>query len=162
MSNPLSICHICFAQAVCCLRLSSVFTSGFHNELSCFFQWPPLCYHDSAVIRGASVWWMNQVFHSLSLHSCEGILTSPRRTSHLKDYVQDLFRTSSSGEVFLWKPTEVPAPQCLVNSMNEGLNHLSHVGSEWVKWRLLGSWALEMPILVALGTKQPFLSHSDV
>lgn len=89
-------------------------------------------------------------------------LKNPCWTSHLNGYMYDLFRSSSSGEVFLWKPTKVPAPQCLVNSMNKGINHLSHVWSEWVKRRLLGPHTFEMPILVALGTKQPLLSHGDV
>lgn len=93
---------------------------------------------------------------------CEELLShKPCWTSHLKNYVNDLFR-SSSGEVFLWKSAKVPALQCLVNSMNEGVNHLPHVRSEWVKGEPLGQRALEMPVLVALGTKKPLLGHSDI
>lgn len=73
----------------------------------------------------------------------------------------DLF-TSSSGEVFFRKSAEVPALQCLVNGLNEGVNHLSHVRSKWVEGGLLGPRAFEMPVLVALCTKQPLLSHSDI
>lgn len=89
-------------------------------------------------------------------------LTNPCWTSHLKDYVFDLFRSSSSGEVFLWKPAKVPALQCLVHSMNEGVNHLSHVWSEGVKRRLLHPRAFEMTVLVALGTEQPLLGQGEV
>lgn len=46
--------------------------------------------------------------------------------------------------------------------MNEGVNHLFHVTGEWVKGGPLGPRAFEMPVLVALGTKQSFLTQSDV
>lgn len=95
-------------------------------------------------------------------HSVKNLsLANPCWTSHLKDYVYDLFRPSS-GEVVLWKSAKVPALQCLVDSMNEGVNHLSHVTGEWVKGGPLGPRAFEMSVLVALGTKQPLLGQSDV
>lgn len=39
----------------------------------------------------------------------------------------------SSGEVLLWNSAKVPALQCLVHSINEGVYHLPHGTSEWVK-----------------------------
>lgn len=68
----------------------------------------------------------------------------------------------SSGEVFLWKSAKVPALQCLVHSINEGVNHLPHGTSEWVKGGAFGPWTFEMPVLVAVSTKQPLLGRSDV
>lgn len=46
--------------------------------------------------------------------------------------------------------------------MNEGVNHLPHVGGKRVEGGLLGPRALEMTVLVTLGTEQPLLSQSDV
>lgn len=69
---------------------------------------------------------------------------------------------SSSGEVLLWKSAKVPALQCLVHSINEGVNHLPHGTSEWVKGGAFGPWTFEMPVLVAVSTEQPLLGRSDV
>lgn len=82
-------------------------------------------------------------------------------TYHLNDCLKKPIRPSSE-EVFLWKSAKVPVLQCLINCVNEGINHLSHVASEWVKGGLLGPRAFEMAILVALSTKQPLLCQSDV
>lgn len=64
--------------------------------------------------------------------------TNPCWTSHLQECdLYDLFRPSS-GDVFLWNSAKVPALQGLVNSVDKGVNHLSHVTGEWIKRGLLG------------------------
>lgn len=129
-----------------------------------------MCFHDPTAIHSASGYIEDSGGPLLSASVClfptahsvkNSLSISPCWTSHLKDCVYDLFR-SSSGEIFLWNSAKVPALQCLVNSMNEGVNHLSHVTGEWVEGGPLGPRALEMPVLVALGTKQSLLAQSDV
>lgn len=72
--------------------------------------------------------------------------------------MDDLF-VSSSGDVLLWKAAKVPALQHLVNGSDEGVNHPLHIRGERVEGRPLRHGALEMSILVGLGTEQPLLCH---
>lgn len=152
-----------------CLRFVSLFTIGFRIVLSCFHQWPPVCIHDPPDIQSASSSSKSQAIHTHQLvqsvpHTIKNhsFFTNPCWTSHLQECdLYDLFRPSS-GDVFLWNSAKVPALQGLVNIVDKGVNHLSHVTGEWIKRGLLGPWSFEMPILVALGTKQPLLSQSDV
>lgn len=98
------------------------------------------------------------------------LVSVPPQSTSLYNPLQDqsfkgphvwLFR-SSSGEVFSWKSAKVPALQCLVNGVNEGVNHLSHVSGERLKGGPLRPRAFEMSVLVALGAEQPLLGQSDV
>lgn len=73
----------------------------------------------------------------------------------------DLF-TSSSGQILLWKSAKVPALQGAVHSLNQGVDHLSHVGGERVEGGPRGPRAFEVSVLVALGAQQPLLRHGDV